>query len=834
MGKLFRRFHYWLRRSRMDAELAEEMEFHRSLAGRRAMGPSTLALEDARAVWIWPWLESLWRDLAYGARAMLHQPGFTAVALIALGSAIGVNTSLFTIFNGLALKPWPIRDPARMVILGQNYSVAEYRYLAEHTRALSGAVAMGHCGVRLEGRQAGCSAVSGNYFGVLGVEMQLGRGFRTDEDRVDTPQAVVVLSHALWRNRFGQDPDIVGRRVKLDDVPFIVVGVTSRDFLGTPSGDIWIPLPSRRLLRPDDPGMLQFLTSPRFCCANVAGRLAPGIAREQARAETELLLNQFRSQFGLQKIKVELRDTRWLSGAATNDKSGPILAILGILFLAVTLVLLLACANVGNLLLARAAARRQEIAVRLSLGGSRLRIVRQLLVESLALALAASAVGLAAAGVLPGILARRLEPAAAAHMRPDVSVLLYTIVLAVAACIAFGLAPALHATRGNLADALRQEARLPGLRLSLRGFLLSVQVAVSVVLLSSAGLLVRAVQRAETMDPGFVINGISVVSLDLPASEYAGPRTAAFAQQLQAQLEGAGVGLCDWQPLSNSRRQTNFRLPGEDEQNGRSIDFHEVNAAYFDVLGIPVLAGRNFASGDAARQAVMVNEAMARRYFPGENPVGKSMVWTVPREIVGLVKDASTQGLGPAEPILYIPFRAASVPKILLRGGPPAAERVSAAARQLEPRVEVRVAPLAEAFDQARQPAEIGAVLAGGIGILALLLASIGMSGVFAYVVRQRTREIGIRMALGAQPRDAVRLVLASNSRGLVAGLLLGLAGAAGASKILAHQFYTVSALDPLAYGGVIVLLVAAAIAATAAPARRAARVDPLTALRWE
>ncbi|MBZ5622594.1 MAG: ADOP family duplicated permease [Acidobacteriia bacterium] len=836
MAKLIRRIAYFARRRKLEAELAEEMEFHLAMTGRSAMGNTTLAAEDARAVWIWPWIESFLRDLAYGWRTMLRQPGFTLVALLALGSAIGINTSLFTVFNGLALKPWPVRDPARVVTIGEHYSIAQYRYLAENTHALSGAIAMRRCGdVKYQGRPIGCSAVSGNYFGVLGVEMQLGRGFRQNEDRADATQAVAVISHALWRNRLGEDPDVVGKNIRLDDIPFTVVGVASREFLGTPTGDIWIPLPALLTLRPNDPSMRQMLTSPRFCCSQIAGRLAPGVTREQASAEMELLLNQFGRQFAIDNAKVEVRDTRWLSAASMRDKTGYAIVALGLLFVAVTLVLLLACANVGNLLLARAAARRQEIAVRLSLGGSRMRLIRQLLVESLALALSAAAAGFAIAWVLPGIVVSRLEPSSVGRLRPDASVLAYTMLIAVAACIAFGLAPALHATRGNLADALRQESRLPGLRLSLRNVLLSVQVAVSVVLLTGAGLLVRGIQRTEAMDPGFVIKGISVVSLDLPASDYAGPRTKAFAQQLQAQLEGAGSGLafCELAPLANSHRQISFRLPGEDAQTGHSTEFNEVGPGYFELLGIPLLSGRMFIQADSGGKVAIVNEAMARCYWPGENPVGKTIFVGVPRQIVGLVKDASTQGLGPAEPLLYEPFSGRVVPHILVRGGGPS-ERVSTVAKQLEPRVEVRVAPLTESLDRAIEPSVIGAEVAGGLGVLALVLASIGLSGVFAYMVRQRTREIGIRMALGARPWDAVRLVLASNLRGLVGGLLLGLVGAAGASKVLAHQFSSVTALDSLAYAGVILLLGAAAITATAAPARRAARVDPSIALRWE
>jgi macrolide transport system ATP-binding/permease protein len=862
MGKLYRRISYWLRSRQCDSELAEEMEFHRALtaqdrgageaASRRAMGNTTLARETARGVWIWPWLESFWQDLAYGFRAMRRQPGFTAVALLALGSAIGINTSLFTVFNAVALRPWPVRDPGRVVNIMNvlldgpkkgataGFSLAAYRYLGEHTRALAGVVAMRTDSVKLDDRKLEMTYASGNYFRVLGVEMERGRGFLEEEDRAGAPQAVVVVSYLIWQNQFGGDPGIVGRRIRLDEIPFTVVGVASRDFIGTSPlrVDVWIPFAADLLLRPNDPRAMSFLTSPGHCCSSMAARLAPGVTRDQAQAEIRVLMDQFQPQSNSRGAAILLTGTALFEGPREKDKDpGTIVALM---FFAVTLVLLLACANVGNLLLARAAARRQEIAVRLSLGGSRARLIRQLMVESMALALAAASIGFAIAWVLPSFIARRLADDHSFRLTPDIRVLAYTVLLAVVACLAFGLAPALHGTRGNIAGALKSQMRLTGVRLSLRGFLLATQVAISVVLLSGAGLLVRGLQRAQSQDPGFEIQSVSVLSLDLPASTYSGPRTKAFASQLSAVLNLTPglptTGLSMDAPLGRGTSSTNVRLSGEDEKKGKVVMFHEVSAGYFDVLRIPVIAGRNFAPEDAGRPVMMINETLAQQYWRAEGALGKMLVSDKPRQIVGVVKDVYTTQLGSIAPTIYWPMAGQFGVPLILVGAHSAAgvERISALVKQIEPKAQVRPEPLSGNLRRQLEPSLYAAALAGALGMLALMMASVGMSGVFAYVVRQRTREIGVRMALGAQPGQIVRLVLASSARALAAGLAVGLGGAMALSRLMVHQLNGVSPLDPLAYAGVFALLIAAAAAATAAPARRAARVDPVSALRWE
>jgi predicted permease len=499
MSKLLRRIGYWLHRGKRDAELAEEMEFHRAMlavdgAPRAAMGNTTLAREYARSVWIWPWLESLWQDLAYGGRTLRREPGFTLTALLALGSAIGLNTSMFTIFNAFALRPWAVRNPAEMVTVhrfaregGGDFGIAEYRYAAQHSKAFSGLIAMRNGErVKMDDRPHQLTYVSGNYFRVLGVGMERGRGFLDDEDRSAAPQGVIVISHDLWQNELGGDPRIVGRSIRLDDIPVTVVGVAPADFTGTNTfrNDIWMPLSAKMLMRPNDPTVQGWLTAPDFCCTPIAGRLAAGVTRKQAQAELAVLLDQFRTANRMreQRARIALAGTAWMD---SPRKKGQVVSTMVLLFVAVTLVLLLACANVGNLLLARAAARRQEIAVRLSLGSGRLRIIRQLLVESMLLALGAAAIGVGMALTVPAAVVRRLAEDQAVPATVDWTVLAYTGAVAVLSCLAFGLAPALHGTRTGISASLKAGAPVTAgaqaARLPLRSVLLSIQVAISVI-----------------------------------------------------------------------------------------------------------------------------------------------------------------------------------------------------------------------------------------------------------------------------------------------------------------------------------------------------------------
>jgi len=511
-----------------------------------------------------------------------------------------------------------------------------------------------------------------------------------------------------------------------------------------------------------------------------------------------------------------------------------------VMFTAMTLVLLLACANVGNLLLARAAARRAEIAVRLSLGGSRLRLVRQLLVESLALAAISASLGLTLAWKLPAAIVAKVIPENGYSMAPDWRVCLYAAGMAFVACIAFGLAPALHGTRGQIAGALKNEQGVGG-RLRLRSFLLATQVAISVVLLAAAGLMARSLQHTSHQDPGFRINSVTTALIELPAAAYAGDRAKTFTSQLRASLDQTSglppVAVVTDAPMANSRSWTAMRLPGQTSARDQRVQVHQVTGAYFDILAIPFVAGRNLTREDAVRPVAVLNETAARQLFASESAIGKPIVANNKQwEVVGIAKDAFTTDLSRVEPTIYWPMTGFfGVPQLLIGStATQAQERIAAIVRSLEPRARVVYAPLSDNFESRLAPARYAALVAGALGLLALSLASIGMSGVFAYVVRQRTREIGVRMALGARPSQVIRLVLASNLRALGWGLAAGLVCAIAATRALQDYVSGVSPFDPVAYAAVFAVLALGVAAATALPARRAARIDPLTALRWE
>jgi predicted permease len=869
MGTLIRRLRYWLQHRELDAALHEELEFHRALkqqeleaagmsnsdaqlAARREVGNATLAREDARRVWIWPWLESVWQDTAYAVRSLRRQPGFTLVSVVVLGIAIGLNTSLFTVFAGLTLRPMSgLTEPDHVVaVSGTNVigrggligmSFPEFRFLASDARMFSGLVAERNTSVTLEsggvGRSTVAHMVTGPYFDVLGVRMEHGRGFLPDEGRRDAPQPVVVLSYALWQTRFGADPAIVGTPVRINDMPHTVVGIAPRDFTGSEGGAsrVWLPLSLLSTLRPNDPFEANLLDRPQDCCVQVTGRLAQDVTREQARAELQVLSDRFRSTVTQDSRPIVVGGTQFLRGRRGASTA---LAVMAVLSLGLTLVLLIACANVGNLLLARAAARSREIGVRLSLGAGRRRIVRQLITEGFVLALIGSGIGVVVARWLPRLILNRVAGQPAPFdIDPDLLVLVYAIALAAISCLAFALAPALHATRCDVSSALKDGTLTLHSRFPLRSVLLGIQVAVTVILLTSAGLLLRGLAQARDLNLGFAVADVVVTTIELPQPSYDAPRSQAFLAELSAALRSADLppfSFVSNEPLGDSSSMTGFRLPGESEEQTRGIEFIDVSPGFFDVLRIPIVAGRDFADTDTGRSVVIINESMARRYWPNDNPVGRSFIAGGRQlvEIVGIAGDAYMNGLDAIEPVYFQPRMGA---KLLLRTTKPStAAAVTAVVERIEPQARVAVTPLQDRLESSLNELGFAPMAASILGLFGLALATVGMFGVFAYVVRQRTREIGIRMALGAKSRDVVRLVLAGNSRAVMAGLGVGILGSLVASQILRSFLYGLSPLDPVAYGGVALLLTAAAAAASYIPARRAARINPTQALRCE
>jgi predicted permease len=845
--KTVRRIRYFFRQRQMERELAEEIEFHRRISGQpREMGNITQAREDARAVWIWPWLQSVWQDVGYAIRNLRRQPGFTLMALLALGTAIGLNTSLVTVFNAVALRPWPVKDPSRTVriftrspqptngVYGlTGVSIAEFRYLAEHTRALSGIVSLAqrrvYFGFEPFGKGSTAILVGADHFRVLGADLLIGRGFLPEEDRPAAPEAVMVLNYGVWRDHFGSDPAILGKRIPVNDVPFTVVGVSAETLtLNGGREDVWIPLSANQLLFPNDPSQRDWLSSPRACCEPIGGRLAPGVTRDRARAELEVLSSQFRSAQGAQGSAIfVLTDPKILAG---DPEASPIMRIFGAMFVGVTLIVLLACANVGNLLVARAAARQREIEVRRAIGAGRARIVRQLLTESLVLALGAAGIGVLIAFRFPAFALARLtdDEVPSFPLTPDATVLAYVIGLALFACLCFGLAPALHGTH----------PRPMRSRLKLRSWLLASQVALSVILLTGAGLMLEGVRRAAHRDLGFTIDGVRVTNLELPASALNQTVIRSFAANLQSELLGVTgsdhFALTVRAPLENNW-STSYRLPQETREQLKRIDNQQVSPGYFETLGIPLVSGRDFGPGDAGRPVIVVNETVAR-HWEHNDAVGKTLVVAgTPREIIGVAKNTYAERLDQIGPVLYQPLTGWDSPKVILRSGTQeTASKVEDVARRILPGTRVQTVPLSTYVDRRLGASRAGAQIAGLLGVFALALATVGMFGVFAYAVQQRTKEIGIRMALGARPAQVVGAVIASSSRAIAAGLVVGFMAALVGSRLIAQYLYGVSPLDPRTYLLVAAILASAALAASYLPSHRAAKIDPLTALRHE
>jgi predicted permease len=864
---MFRRLRHLLGRSRFERELAEEMETHRLMterrlrddgmspadaaaASRRVMGNSTLAREDARGIWISIWLESLLQDFRYAVRGLLAQPQFTLVSCGTLAAAIGLNTSLFTAYSAMAWRTWAVPDTDRVYNVvtdtGGTFSSTAVRYLAEHSTAFEALFAERRAGNNILGdERLQVSWVSADYFSGLRVPMSAGRGLGANDD-VNGAAPAGVLSYALWRTRFNADASLISRTITLDDVPVMVVGVTAAEFAGTKFErvDLWLPLAAAAVFRPNERWVRDEISvgtgpGPRLSgYLALAGRLAPGATRAQAEAELTSLAMEFdpsRRRGG--------RGLRTFGTAGADAPGGVNTAAFLQMFGAVLAVLLLACANVGNLLLARAHARRREIAMRLSLGASRSRVVRQLLVESFVLALGAGALGLLLTLHLPRL---ALEAAArqptALQLRPDLPVLGFTFAICALACLLFGLAPALHATRRNVSDALKGDAPLQSVRFSVRNALLSVQVALSVILLVAGGLLIRGVQHAHRLDHGFDVGGVTLMSFEPPVSSYDAARTRVFTQQLAHQLDTLAqrvpIGITHVAPFGSGNLKGTYLVPGSSEELFNAV--YEVSPAYFNVLRIPVVSGRMFNAGDSG--AILVNEALARQFGSPAGAVGRTISaapspgWNLPGEhqIVGVVRDANPTPLEPVQPTIYQPLSGRTIPQVLVRDTAGVVRQISEMAVGLDPRIQVRVGPLTENITRRLARSRAMARIATGLGVLALALATVGMFSVFSFWVQQRTKEIGIRMALGAREGQVVQLVLGSSGRAIAVGLAFGAAGALAASSVLRSSLYGLSMVDPIAYLSVGLLLVAASLAATALPARRASRVNPLEALRCE
>jgi predicted permease len=815
---------------------------------------------------------TLLQDLRFGIRMLAKSPGFTAVAVLTLALGIGANTAIFSLVDALFLQTLPVRDPSRLVDVyqtrkGQGYfaiSYVDYLYYRDHNRSFSDLAAhYSSSPINLitpgESKEINGSVVSANYFSLLGLRPLLGRFFLPEEDEVPNRNPVAVLSYGLWQRQFGGDPEILGKSVRLNGTFFTVVGVGPRDFRGVVPGglttDVWIPA-------------AMFHVGYRYCDAfqrsctvvKLIGRLKPGRRVADAQAEMDVLARQLATQFpdtnkSVGAVVAPARGVDYEDRAESTHNSALLLA-------AVAVILLITCANLAGLLLARSTARRKEIAVRLALGAGRGRLVRQLLTESLLLSLLGGAVGLLIAFwardfILPFYGADSEGRRAYFSMGLDPLVLTATLALSLLTGILFGLVPALQATRPDLVPALKDEGTSAGFRRSrLRDLLVVTQVALSIVLLVGAGLLLRSLRsiyRGPGYDPGHILMlrlRPSLVAYD-PAKAWAFQREA--IRRLEALPGVVSASPSEYAPLHGWGGDASLWLPGQ--QPSRPEDAYqtasnEVGPRYFETMWISVLEGREFNERDRqdAPRVAIVNETLALRFWPGGSAVGRALVVDgLEYEVAGVVKNAQYYNVSEQpRPFLYLDywqqdnttntFSEDSRTTVRVAGDPATMllliRKEIAAVNPDVPISEDR--PLTEWLDYSFQPVRVASTMLICFGALALFLSALGLYGVLAFTVSQRTREIAIRIALGAERSDVARLVVREGALLALAGAALGLIAAFASARFLASLLYGVLPYDPLTFLVGPVVLVGVALLASYLPARRAMRVDPMVALRYE
>jgi predicted permease len=809
-------------------------------------------------------MNRLVQDLTFAARTLGKSPGFTAVALATLALGIGANTAIFSVVNAVLLRPPPFPEPERVVAVFQTQpsegiftngvSYLNYTDWVSRTHSFEelGALRMhsytltGHGEPSIE--DAG--SVTSNLFSLLHVKPMLGRALTKEDDAPGSP-LVVVLGESLWRSRFGGDAAIVGKTILLDARPCEVVGVLPAAFKTPPENTpaaLWVPLAQDPVF-----GDLQKRRAGHYL--RLVGRLAPGVSIDRAQAELETVAGSLARQYPVENQGWGVRIVTLAEASVAGVKTA-----LLVLLAAVGLVFLISCANVANLLLARSGARSREVAIRTALGAGRGRLLRQFLTESLLLGLAGGALGLALAAASLGAL-RGWLPAdlpRAAEVRLDAPVLLFSFLASVSSAVIFGLAPALEASGANLTDALREgslSAGESGGKRRLRSLLVIGETAFSFVLLVGASLLARSFLRLQEVSLGFDPSHVVTAGFSLPRSQYPKPEQwLTFYRELVDRLkpkpgvEGASASLP--LPLYGGGLHFAFQVEGRPQDKAESdysANYTALTEDYFRVLRVSLLQGRLLAESDAADapKVCVVSSAFAKRFFPGESAVGRRLIFgfthSVPREIVGVVADVKRNGLGlPSQPEMYVPFAQdpwwAAYVAIRARGDTASIGAViRREVRALNPDLPIAdIQPMTQiVYDSVALP-RFRTTLLGLFGLTALLLAVIGIYGVISYSVALRTREVGIRIALGAGWGDVMRLILGQGLALTGIGLAAGLGGAILLTRFLKSLLFDVSPIDPLTYAGVALLLQGAALLACFLPARRAVRIDPSQALRCE
>jgi predicted permease len=811
-------------------------------------------------------METLLQDIRYGFRQLTKRPAFAALAFISMALGIGANTSIFSLVDTALLRPLATREPSRLVELygtlhnGLDWSLQSYPNYKEYrdrNTVLSGLfvyrVVVSSLTANNSSQRVWGYLVSGNYFDVLGVKPLLGRAFLPEEDQTPDSRPVVVVSYNCWQHRFGGDPQIVGKTVEFNSRPFTIIGVAPKGFIGTEVAydpEMFIPVMMAKTIEPGSTWIDRRDSNNLF----TVGRLKPGVSFAQARVQLETLTAQLAKDYP-ENVGRGIRLGK--PGLFIPDIASSVFAFTGLLAAVGALVILLACVNLANLLIARATERRREIALRLAVGASRKRLVRQLLTESLLISVSGGAAGvLLAAAINRAVRNIRLpsDVTLLFDLRTDWRVLSFALLLSIATGILFSLIPALQSSKPQLVPALKDESSMGGFRRSrLRNFLVIAQVSLSLVLLISAGLVVRSLQAAQKMRPGFNPENAVAISFDVSLQGYNEQRGRSFQREMlehaKALPQIANAALTDYLPLGLNYNDTTIYIEGTEFKGASTLPIAipiESSPGYFDVMGIP-LRGRDFRDDENKKESrvAIVNQTFAKMFFNGQDPIGRHFNWHGPKdpffEIVGVVPDGKYNSLGEnPRPALYTPlYRDYSGQTTLVartRGDP---QQVLAALRgevqKLDPSISVYAAKtLKEHLGTSLFPARMAAIALGSFGVLALILAAVGIYGVMSHVVAGRTREIGLRIALGAQLSDVQKLILKQGMVLAAIGSSFGLIVAFGGARMMKSLLYGVSTSDPITFTGVALLLLVIALLACWIPARRASRVEPMMVLRAE
>ncbi len=822
---------------------------------------------------------NFFHDLRYGVRTLSKRPGFAATAIITLALGIGLNTTIFSLFNAAVLKQLPVRDASRVVDLYSRqpesnrlsvFSYPEFVFYRDNNTAFEGVAAFAGTRVLL-GNAASSGAdgrpewihgalVSGNYFDLLGTRAALGRTFLPEEDKVPGANPVVVLSYGAWQSRFGGDPKLIGKTIKFNDLQYTVIGVAPASFIGTEPGlpDFWIPMMMSgnahfgpTWLDQRDSGWLRLVA-----------RLKPDANLQIASSEMAVLASRFHAADTVQTARAATTIVA-PAGMLNPDEQSDAIPFAVLLLAAVTLVLLIACANVANLQLARGLSRQKEMGIRTSLGATRGRLIRQLFAEELVLAAAAGGLGLLlawwGAGLMLAILQPPGENSLLLSLTPDWRVIAYALGISLLAAIVSGIVPALRVSRQDPLHAMKEDGGASGFHATskARAFLVVSQVSLAFFLLLGAGLLARALGKARNVDPGFNTTHVAVLAPELRARNYDQNRRTQFNRDLVERIRTLpgvqNVAFSRSVPLSTDFMQTAAMAEGNEpppDQQPKLVNFNEVSADFFSTLGIPIPRGRAFTPAEVSQGArvVVISASLAEMLWPGEDAIGKRLRSgrTSPTyEVVGVANDVRNVYLWSQKvPYLYRPPAVRTSKdedimdaKILVRTNSDPSGLIAslpALSRDLDPTVPVSAQILSENIATWVWPSQLGAAVSTALGLLAMLLASVGIAGVTSFAVSQRTREIGIRMALGADSRAVVRQFIGQMSRLVLIGTAVGLALGILASRLLSSFLYGLSALDAFAFIAVTIFMLAVSLVASYIPARRAMRVDPMIALRYE